>query len=225
MDWTLIVLVLILIALWAIKSSLDNITNVIANKPNPTPPQPPDFSGVEEQLENIFKILGGEVKIKDARTKKRKDLYTRYIKALMAMGQTAKQAETEANNKFEEKEFSEAHDTNKIDYSSPFYEIENWVLRVEIEERNKKKYGDLLPKAREFIKGKTIIQPNEMNLTNALKTDYEGGKWLIEKLKQEKRLKEVTEYVPAHEDYSEYGSYTVEGTSKLKHYEVLEAEK
>ena len=225
MDGTVIVLVLILFALWAIKGALEKIeksisydlqriANEIANNKSNFPSFP-SLSVIEWQLKNVVKLMGGEAKMKEENTKWRKDLHTRYIKALILSGKTTKQAKAEASEKFEEAEFQEAH-VRKDDLSSSLYGVEGWVIAVEFEERNKNKYGNLLPKARLYIKGKTIIKPNEMNLVEALETDDKGAGWLIEKLIEEKRLKRVGEYKS-----DDYGG----GGYELDHYEVLEPKK
>jgi hypothetical protein len=217
MDWILIIgLILIVVALGSIKEALDKIANRIADNSNEIAQKPvasaSNLSGVEEQLENLFKVMGGEAKMKDEKTKKRKDLYERYVKALILRGNPAGVAKTEADKKFEEAEFNVTHDRSVIDYSSGLYDVESWVIAVEVEDRNNKKYGSLLPKAREYLKDKKTIKPNEMKLGEALKTDYKGVEWLIQKLIQEKKLKRVTKYNP-------------DGADFLEHYEVLEAEK
>jgi hypothetical protein len=219
MDWTIVVLVLILIALWSIKDVLGKIawhliqiSTSIDQKPVS---QSPNMSGIEQQLKNIFKLMGGEAKMKEENTKKRKDIYARYVKARIINGLTPKQAKAEANDKFEEADFKETHYAPSWEnYLPGLYDVESYVIAVELEERNKKKYGNLLPTAREFIKGKTIIQPNEMNnLRDTLKIDYDGQEWIIQKLMQEKRLEKIGEYSTEEDRYV------------LEHYKVLETQK
>jgi len=195
MEWIFVVqTIVILFALWSIRDSLEKI----AKKPLA---QFPDLSEIEDQLKNIFRIMGGEEKMKEETAKKRKDLHTRLIKGLILYGDTPKEAEAKANEEFEKSEFNETHDIDSIDYSSPTYHIERWVIALEIELRNRNQYGHLLPKAKTYIKGKTEI---EKDYDFGLEIDYDGRKWLIEKLIEEKRLKKNEQYAEPIDELINY---------------------
>lgn len=193
MDWAILLLVFILIALWSIHSLLKTIGQSLLNIKMPYIPQPPSLSEVEEKLDYIFQILGGEDKMKTQKDKQRKELKIRLIQIFTKQGKTQKQAEGEVDRLFEEAEFSEKHEDYNSD-SLDFDGLEQWAKEFEIEERYQKKYGHLLEKARDYFKDKNLIPPNEMKLKEALETDYYGEEWLIEKLIEEKRLKKNTEY-------------------------------
>lgn len=217
MDWTVVVLVLILIALWSIKDALGKIawhliqiSTSIDQKPVS---QSSSMSGVEGQLSKIVELLEGEEKIKALKDKKRKQLKERLVKAYVKQGKTPTQANNEVDKLIDEAEFAEEHEGYSIDYSKGFYGLEQWVNAVEVEERYQKNYGHLLDKARNYLKNKTIIQPNELKLREALETDYYGEQWLIQKLIQEKRLEKIGEYSTQEERYV------------LEHYKVLETQK
>lgn len=83
------------------------------------------------------------------------------------------------------------------------------VTAQEVEYRNQEKYGHLLDKAREYLKGKTTIKPEDLKLQETVKSDYRGESWLIDKLIQDGRLKKVTKY--KSEDQPD----------ELKYYEVI----
>lgn len=200
MEWIVIVLILILFALGSISSAISHLSNMMANKIS-NPPQPPDPSGIEEQLKNIFRILGGEAKLKEETEKKRKDLKERLIRIEMSDNKkTLNEAQAEADKLFEDAEFEETH----TDYPFKFESLERWVIQTEIEERYKGKYGRLLGKAREYIKDKDKIErlfDSEIYKGFGLDgTNYEGKEWIIEQLVKEKLLEAVKEYNPDGED-------------------------
>lgn len=187
-----ILLAFILFALW-------QIHNTIVSRPTQT-----DMSDVEDKLDAIYKLLGGDEKEKEAAAKKRKDLKPRLIGMLMVSGKSKKDAEQEATTLINDAEFEEAHQ----DFPSKFLSIERWVNEAEIEEHNQKKYGHLMDKAKAYIKGKEIIKPYDDDMRNYLECDSDGRSWIIAKLKDEKLLEEVTEWDNEME------------SSRLKHYKV-----
>lgn len=204
MDWTLILLVLILIALWSIKDAIDKI----ANKPMPQQPYPPQFpslDGIEHQLKNIFKIMGGETKTKEERLKKHKVYYSTLVKALILSGKTPKQAEEEASGYLEENEFDETLGEDYLElmhYAHPEKAMSalKWAKAQLIDERNKKKYGHLLREAGKYIQTVDQIEKYEHKMQEVLKTDWDGEQWLIKKLLEEKKLEEIREYNPEGAD-------------------------
>lgn len=168
-----------------IACELWRLGNIIEHKGTPTT----DVSGVENELEKIFQILGGEEKLEESQNKRRADLETRLIKALTAQGK--KPTKDEVDKIFEHAGFNAT--PHNLPYKYKFATIEKWVEWAEKEVRNNERYGGLLEKAREYISGKAEIKDlNEVQI--ALSTDYWGAKWLIEQLVSEKKLEEVKKW-------------------------------
>lgn len=156
------------------------------------------------KLDAIANALIDQEEVKKLTDSERKELKRRFIKLLVAEGKTEKQAKQEADKNFEEAEFEETHD----DFPMMFDRINKWVIAQEVENRNKSKYGNLLTKFREYLRGKTTIRAyGSVEIMKALNADYKGENWLIEKMLQEKRLKKVEEYK--------------DGLNHLKYYEVI----
>jgi hypothetical protein len=214
MDWVVILLIIILVVLWSFGSSLGKIVDIISNIRIPQPREPESLGEIEEKLDNIYSILGGGTKMEGLKDRQRKELKVRLIKMLINQGSTPKQANDEAGRLIDEAEFAEKHEDYDIAWGKDFEGLERTVNYFEIEERHQKKYGHLLEKARNYLKGKTIIQPDEMRLGVDLGTDSYGQKWLIEKLCLEHRLIVNTKYEEAN--YEGFG-----GGKKLVNYEVV----
>lgn len=221
MDWTLLVLILLLFALWAIKSALDKIVASIDSNlrqisveiaSQPQAPAPYPLDGIEQQLQYIVTLMGGDEKFAEMKKKHRKELRERVIKAIMyAENKSEKEAKTQADKLWEDAEFEEKQN----DYSSKFDNYERWVINQEKDQRNRTKYGHLLLKARQYLKGVKQIDRYDHKMQDYLKTDWNGEQWLLEKLVQEKRLKKVTE--------REQNSDSFLDREVLKHYEVVQS--
>lgn len=156
---------------------------------------------IEGKLELISICLGSEKRIeerkkreKEIERKKHKEMLIKYF---ASVGKKTPQKEAEKmleDPSFDAKGF-----------------IENITLDASIEKRKNEKYGFLLDKSWELIRKKQKIFPfgkERKELANAIGTDFEGIDWIIKKLLEEKKLKEI----------KRYNSKT--GLMELKYYKV-----
>lgn len=197
----LLLAVILAVELTIISSKLNEIAKNL--------PQTPYLDGLEEILEEISAALGGKEKKKEMTKKKKAELKKRLIKSLINLSdgkKTLKQAKDEVEKTFEEAEFEETHG------GLPRFDgLEDLAIRMEVEERNREKYGKFLDKARDYIKQKDKIFPHgrdRQHMADSIKTDYKGAGWLIEKLVEEGILEKI----------EEFNSKT--GSMELKHYKV-----
>lgn len=184
------ILFLILIALW-------RLGDVVKNRDTATV----DLDGVEEKLEKIFRILGGEEKLNKKRAAYLAQLKNRVVTQLVAGGKDKGGALKEAEKVIkdalnEERKFEEERGLMELfpgSYSR-LSSIASWVQDSAEDKKNKKKYGHLLPEAKKYVSSKIEgWKIKVQDLEKTLGTDHEGGEWLIKKLVEKNLLEEDTE--------------------------------
>lgn len=183
MEIIAFILFLILAALWQISERVGGLSRAISGIKSPSG----DLSDIAEQLEKIFRILGGTEKLRKEKEQEHEELKSRFIKLVVREGKNQKEAQANADELFEDAEFKEAHQ----EFSFAIDGVRKLVIEREVEERNKAKYGKFLSKAREYVSGIKEIGSWDDGMEKALNIDWEGCQWLIKKLEEEGLLKDV----------------------------------
>lgn len=195
MEWIIILLILILIALFAIERHLFHIIEILFNRGNNSDVASLQghLSTISNQIEEIYKVLGGDLKDKDVKKKERADLKKRYVKQMILRNPTKskKAINVEADRLFKD---AEIYEMTK-DSDTKFWSIESWVKGSEEWEWNNEKFGHLLDKARKFISDRSQI--NAVDIQEALNFDlndnYEGVKWILGELESEGKIEKDIE--------------------------------
>ncbi len=184
----LILIVFVVFALFGIKEEVSHLQGSIGSLR--------DKGEVGEILKKIYKLMGGDLKLRDIVKKEEEDLLERLTKQILLANpiKTRKQAEEEAKNAFEH--YHTDLWTGNFDFGKE--KLEEWIGKSKEIVKNRNKYSHLLAKARKFIEGKKEIKQEDME--KAMKTDETGAISLLESLELEKRVKRVlyyeSEYAP-----------------------------
>lgn len=155
---------------------------------------------LSEKVERVYKILGGDLKGKEAKKKDRAKLRKDFVKlfAIRNPDKSQKEVEEEAQRLFKDAEIEEETDDSDI----KFWSLENWVKYSKKWAWRKEKYGHLLGKAKEFISNKSQI--TAVDIQNLLNTDAGGTRWILEELITEGKITKDIESEEYNERTGEY---------------------
>lgn len=150
------------------------------------------LSRIEENIESLSHKSAGKAQKDEFKPQTKQevsDLKADIIKQLILNGSSKEETAATANKIIDEINFD--LDTEKS-YSFRFSSARKWVESQEKDQLYKKRYGHLLEKAKHFVSTKERIERDD--LEKELETDYKGASWLIEKLKDDKDIEEVTKW-------------------------------
>lgn len=138
---------------------------------------------IAHQLENIYMVLGGNLKYKEVSDKELADLRERYTKQLLLVKNTKTKTEIE-------KEVAELFESPDIEWHVEL--IEKWIVELQELARKRDKYGHLMDNARRFVESKSEVK--EEDVEKGLNTEWVGARWLLEMLESEKKVERVLDY-------------------------------
>lgn len=144
-------------------------------------------SRVADELAKIYKIMGGDLKLREINKKEMADLKERLILQYIATNPTKSRREAEKGLAGTLAKFDDPDNFDMYRIG-----IEKWIESSREHVRNKNEYGRLLNKTKTFIKDKKEVK--EKDIEKALGIGYAGASWLLEMLESEKKVERVLDY-------------------------------